>query len=84
MAKAKKTRTVVLTDDPVKNVKVFACRRLNNAVNSIQILGNCHGDKYKWTPEQIETAKAELQAALDATIQNITTGKKVASVGITL
>ena len=83
MAKSKK-RTVVLTDDPKKNVSVFACRRLNNAVKSIQTLGNCFGDKYDWTPEQIETVKAELQSALDATIQNITNGKKVASVGITL
>jgi hypothetical protein len=85
MAKQKtKKRSVVLTDDKEKNVAVFACNRLNNAVNSIRIFGQCFGDKYAWKPEQIDKAEKALLDEVDKTITNLRTGKKIRAGGISL
>lgn len=85
MAKQKtKKRTVVLTDDKDKNVTVFACNRLNNAVNSIRIFGQCFGDKYNWNPEQIDKAEKAMLDEVKKSIENLRTGKKTKTAGITL
>ena len=42
----KRTRKVVLSDDSTKNVKFFACARLNKAATAIKVFGQCFGSKY--------------------------------------
>ena len=80
----KRTRKVVLTDDTTKNVKLFACSRLNKAVGAIRVFGQCFGSKYDWQPEQIDKAEAVLREQVEQTINNIKTGKKIAESGISL
>jgi hypothetical protein len=80
----KKVRKVKLTDNPKQNVKTFACARLNNAVRNIGVFGNCFGDKYFWTEDQIGVAEESLLAAVEQAITNIRSGKKVTSAGIIL
>lgn len=85
MAKQKtKKRKVVLTDDKDKNVTDFACNRLNNAVNGIRIFGQCFGDKYNWTTEQIDKSEKAMLDEVRKTMENIRTGKKIKSAGVVL
>jgi len=67
-----------------KNVSHYACARLNKAVKSMQVFGNCFGSKYEWTPEQIEKAETVLYEAAEAAVNNIRVGKEIVAAGITL
>lgn len=80
----KRARKVVLSDDGKQNVKLFACSRLNKAVNSVKVFGNCFGNKYEWTDEQIAKAEQALQNVVESAINNLRTGKKINDAGITL
>jgi hypothetical protein len=81
---AERKRTVVLTDDAAKNVKTVATYRLNNAVKSIGTFGQCFGSNYEWADDQIELAETALLKAVESTMENIRTGKKIAKAGIQL
>jgi hypothetical protein len=82
--KTVRTRKVKLSDDAVMNVKMFACNRLNKAVNAVSVFGNCFGHKYNWQAEQIDIAEAALTTAVKAAMDNLRVGKKIAEAGIKL
>jgi hypothetical protein len=77
-------RKVTLTDDKKKNVTSFACARLNKAVNSIRVFGQCYGGKYDWTDEQIDKAETALKEATVKAIDQIKSGSGVCVAGISL
>lgn len=82
--KITRERKVKLSDNAEQNVKVFACARLNKALAGIRVFGNCYGSKFQWTNEQIEIAEQAILTAAETAIQNLRTGKKIASSGIKL
>ena len=80
----KRERKVKLSDDAEKNVKMFACARLNKAVTGVKVFGNCFGNNYQWSAEQIDKAESVLHEAVNIAISNLRTGKKIVEAGITL
>lgn len=79
-----KVRLVKLSDDTVQNVKLFACSRLNRAVSSIRVVGNCFGGNFSWTEGQIAILEKSLLDATKIAVENLRTGKKIADAGIRL
>jgi len=74
-----------------KNVTVYAAKRVDKAVERIDILGNCIGSEYDWckctndpTVEQIDEIKKTLDAAVDRCIDSLRTGQKIVKAGIAL
>ena len=62
----------------------FACARLNKAVNSIRVLGQCHGSNYDWADEQIDKTEEYLLNAVETAMKQIRSGSAVAVAGISL
>lgn len=79
-----RARKVKLGDNKKENVTKFACSRLNKAVNSIRVLGQCYGGKYDWTDEQVEKVETTLLDAVQKAIDQIKSGSGVCVAGISL
>lgn len=79
-----RARKIKLSDDKKANVSVFACSRLNKAVNSIRVLGQCYGANYDWSNEQLEIVETELFKAVEKAMNQLTAGSAVAVAGISL
>jgi len=82
--KTTRARKIKLSDDKKANVTVFACSRLNKAVNSIRVFGQCYGANYNWADEQLEIAEAELLNAVEKAMSQLRAGSAVAVAGISL
>ena len=79
-----RARKVKLGENKKENVTAFACSRLNKTVNSIRVFGQCYGNKYSWSDEQIETAETVMLEAVQKAIEQIKSGSGVCVAGISL
>lgn len=79
-----RARKIKLSDDKKANVTVFACSRLNKAVNSMRVFGQCYGANYDWTDEQLKIARTELLGAVEKAMSQLRAGSAVAVAGISL
>jgi hypothetical protein len=75
-----KGKIMATATEPKKKVRKV---KLTDNPN-IGVFGNCFGDKYFWTEDQIGVAEESLLAAVEQAITNIRSGKKVTSAGIIL
>jgi len=74
-----------------KNVTVYAAKRVDKAVERINILANCIGSEYDWckctnnpTVEQIDQVKKTLYTAVDNCIETLQKGQKIVKAGVAL
>lgn len=75
--KSKKPRTSPPKDEtPVDRFRRLAGARLDDAIGKINLIGNCFGTLYSYTPEQVTIIEKELAEATSKAVANLRAGKK--------
>lgn len=69
------TTKTVKTETPMTHFKRIANARLHRALYAIELIGNCVGDGYEHTDEQVNVIEAKLLEQLQKTLDNLNNPK---------
>jgi hypothetical protein len=79
MATETKTKATTKTETAINHFKRVANARLHRAIYAIELLGNCVGDGYEHTDEQVNVIETKLLEQLQKSLNNLNDPKAKAA-----